>query len=199
MFSDRSRRGRAFQVFAERGEFRFDPVSGRLRLELRDGDLRMAPFPSDAIDEHRISFQGFSYEFDALALGRGPLRYRADQLSLGELRQAIARIESGEERRELMFREPRVYRTQIQRLFAVPLAPLLFALVGVAMGIAGFLRSRAWGLLIGLAMLAGYYGLFSWTQTAARAGELPPGAVWLPNAALLALGVALLRAVARPR
>ena len=82
MISDSSNKDRRFRVFAETGEFAFDPESGLLRLSLENGDLRIEPNLSDAFDAYRISFSRFDYDFPALQLGLGPLRYRIDELGL---------------------------------------------------------------------------------------------------------------------
>lgn len=192
MISDASSDDRRIQIFAETGEFSLDPESGRLRLSLENGDLRMQPDPIDAFDEYRISFERFDYEFPALRVGAGPQRYWIDQLSLDELRGAIRRIESGDPIDDLTFRNPRMYSTQIQRMFAIPFAPLLFAFVGVSLGLWGVVRSRSRGLLLALALFGGYYGLFVYAQDIAREGVVPPQlAIWAPNAILLVIGIAL--------
>jgi lipopolysaccharide export system permease protein len=193
MISDASNKGRRIQVFAEAGEFSFDPDSGLLRLSLENGDLRMEPDPSDAFEEYRISFAHFDYDFHALRLGVGPLRYWVDQLRMEELRDAIRRIESDDRVWELTYRNPLIYATQIQRMFSIPFSPLLFAIVGVSLGLRGVVRSRARGMLLALGLFAGYYGLFVYVQQIAREGMLPPHfAIWAPNAILLVIGIGLI-------
>jgi len=193
MISDASNETRRIQVFAETGEFSFDPESGLLRLSLENGDLRMEPDPSDAFEEYRISFSRFDYDFHALRLGVGPLRYWVDQLEIDELRDAIRRIESGDRVWDLTYRNPLMYSTQIQRMYSIPFCPLLFALVGVSLGLRGVVRSRSRGMLLALGLFGGYYGLFVYVQQIARAGVVPPHlAIWAPNAILFVIGIGLL-------
>jgi len=193
MIQDASRKDRRIQVFAETGEFSFDPESGILHLSLENGDLRVDPDPSDIFDEYRISFARFDYDFPALRLGAGPLRYFVDQLRMDELRDAIRRIEADDRVWELSYRNPLIYATQIQRMFSIPFSPLLFALAGASLGLRGVIRSRARGMLAALALFGGYYGLFVYVQDIAREGVLPPQlAIWAPNAILLVIGVGLI-------
>jgi len=200
MISDRSNRDRAFHVFAESGKFSYDHDSGILQLTLQDGDLRMELDPSNAFEEYRISFSQFDYEFTALKLGVGRLRYRMDQLGLEELRDAVRRIESGNYERDLKYRNARIYSTQIHRMLSVPLSSALFAFVGVPLGLCGLVRSRAWGMLLALSLLSGYYGLFVYAQNLARIGPVPPGiAIWVPNAILLVTGMLLISNARRLR
>ncbi len=193
MISDRSNKNRTFHVFAESGEFFYDDDSGIIEFKLENGDLRMEPHPSNAFEEYRISFENFDYQFTALKLGVGRLRYRIDQLGLDELRDAVRRIESGNYERDLKYRNARMYSTQIHRMFSIPLSSALFALVGVPLGICGYVRSRAWGMLSALGLLTGYYGLFVYVQTLSRAGPVPPAiGIWIPNAILLGVGAILI-------
>jgi len=193
MLSDSSSEARSLRVFAEAGEFSFDPASGRLRLSLEDGDLRIEPAPSGTFEDYRISFSRFEVDFPALQRGAEPLRQHIDELGLEALRDAIRRIESGDRGRDLPYRNPLIYSTQIQRMFALPLSPVLFALVGSAIGLRGVVRSRSRGLLLALGVFGGYYALFAYAQDVAREGVVAPRlAIWTPNAILLVVGAALL-------
>jgi lipopolysaccharide export system permease protein len=163
-----------------------------LRLSLENGDLRIEPALSDAFEAYRISFSRFDYDFPVLQPGVEPLRYRIDELGLGELRDAIRKIESGDPGRDLPYRNPLIYSTQIQRMLAIPFSPLLFALVGVPLGLRGVVRSRSRGMLLALGLFGGYYGLFVCAQDVAREGVVAPHlAIWAPNAILLIVGIAL--------
>ena len=193
MISDSSNQERRFRVFAEAGEFSFDPESAVLRLSLENGDLRIEPDLSDAFEAYRISFSRFDYDFPALQRGAELLRTRIDELGLDELRDAIRRIESGDRVEELTYRNPLIYSTQIQRMLAIPFSPLLFAFVGVPLGLRNVVRSRSRGMLLALALLGGYYGLFAYGQGIAREGVVAPHlAIWAPNAILLLVGIALI-------
>ena len=193
MISDRSDEDHAFHVFAETGEFSYDPVSGFLRLTLENGDLRMEPNPGNAFEEYRISFSEFDYHFSALKLGMGSLRYRMDQLEIHELWEAVRRIESGHWEHDLKYRNARIYSTQIHRMLSMPFSSVLFVFVGVPLSLAGLVRSRAWGMLLALGLFAGYYASYVYFQDIARYGPFPPHiAIWVPNATLLVIGTVLI-------
>jgi len=200
MISDSSDEERTFHVFAETGRFVFDHESGDLSLRLENGDLRMQPDPSSAFEEYRISFEEFDYSFLALQMGHGRLRYKMDQLGFGELREAVARLKAGERPRDLKYLVASVYETQIHRVLAVPMASALLALIGVPLGMNGYVRSRAWGMNLALVLLAGYYGLFVYLQEASRSGAAPPYLlIWIPNGILLLAGGALMWSARRIR
>jgi lipopolysaccharide export system permease protein len=135
----------------------------------------------------------FDYDFPALQLGVGPLRQRIDELTLGELRDALRRIELGDRGPDLTYRNPLIYSTQIQRMVAIPFSPLLFALVGASLGLRGVVRSRSRGLLLALGLFGGYYGLFVYAQDVAREGAVAPQlAIWAPNVILLVAWIVLI-------
>jgi lipopolysaccharide export system permease protein len=193
MISDSSSEDRRYRVFAETGAFSFDPESGLLRLSLENGDLRIEPAPSDAFEAYRISFLRLETDFPALQLSGGSQQYRIDQLGMGELRDAIRRIESGDREEDLAYRNPLIYSTQIQRMIAIPVSPLLFALAGVGLGLRGVVRSRSRGMLLALLLFGSFYGLFVYAQDLARQGVVQPHlAIWAPNAILLIVGIALI-------
>jgi lipopolysaccharide export system permease protein len=197
LISDWSREDRPFFVFAEAGELRFDRERGTMHLLLENGDIRLEPGLGRDFEEYRLSFARLDYAFQAAALSGESWRYWPNELSVGELRAVIARAEAGDPLEDLVYPEARVYRAQLHRDYAVPVAPLLFALVGAALGLRERIRGRARGLWLATGVLVAYYALFVFGQSAAYEGRLPPAlGIWAPNALLAAGGLALLL---RPR
>ena len=80
---------------------------------------------------------------------------------------------------------------EIHKKFAIPFACLAFALVGVPLGQTLRRGGRGGGFAISLGVLLGYYLLLTSGETWAQEGRMAPAlAMWLPNAILVALGVA---------
>lgn len=79
---------------------------------------------------------------------------------------------------------------------ALPIGTVVFALLAVALSVARARPSRSSGAVLGIAATVVYYGLLQLGNGLARADAFPVAlAVWLPNAVLGALAVALLLAV----
>lgn len=193
MISDLTVETNPLLIFAESAEYSFDPSTGRIRLALVDGDLRMTPYPSEDFDEHRISFERFEYEFAAPRLVGEHWRFRPNELSVGELRAVVARETPENGRIRLKYKHRRHYESHLHRLFAVPLTPLLFSIIGVPLALFGFVGSRAKGMLAALLVLGVYYALFIFFYDSARSGWISPApAVWLPNAILGVSALSLL-------
>ena len=192
IISDHTADEQPLLIFAESADYFFEPETGILRLLLANGDMRMDPYPSEEFQEHHISFVEFDYSFRAPWLVGDRWQFRPTQLSLGELRSAIARKRAGKKAPRLKWKVE-YYESMMHRLFAIPSAPLLFSLIGVPLAILGFVRSRPRGMLLALLMLGVYYASFVFAYEAGRSGLFPPlPIVWAPNALLLAIGVILL-------
>lgn len=205
MISDFTAEDKALLIFAESADYSFESETGTLRLLLANGDIRMDPYPSEYFREHRISFAKFDYSFLAPGLVSDRWQFRPTQLSLAELRLAIARKRGNEtvsrpENVPPLKWQLHYYESMMYRLFAIPTAPLLFSLIGVPLAVLGFVRSRPRGMLLALLLLGVYYASFVFVYDAGRKGLLPPlPAVWGPNAVLLMIGVGLLFHTARSR
>ena len=198
MISDHTREEKPLLIFAESAEYSFEPDTGRLRLALGRGDLRFESSSFGDFDEYRISFGEFVYSFPVPWLVGDEWRRVPRQLSIQELRLAGSKKTRSEFADQLKYQRSRYYDAHLHRMLAVPLTPLLFALIGVPLALLGFVRSRPRGVLLGIGLLGGYYGLFVFGYEVARRGVFPPEIVlWVPNALVLVLAVVLLRWTAR--
>jgi len=81
---------------------------------------------------------------------------------------------------------------ELQRKFSIPFACLVFALVGIPLGIQPVRAVRSRGFALSLALTFCYYLFLSAGETIAKRGLLPAApALWLPNMALGSLGIYL--------
>ena len=120
------------------------------------------------------------------------------QLTFGELLAAYRLPESDTERRRLQGKYGTSLDVQIQRRLAFPLASLLLALVAVPLGIRPMRAGRSAGALTAIAVMGLYWLLFSLGDTAATRGVVPAWlGLWAPNVIVLAIGIALMRRLAR--
>jgi len=198
MISDHRSYRRPFFLFAETGRLRFDGENEAIHLLLERGEIHFEPELGNEEEYHRIFFDSINYALDVSSLLRGSSSpERPKQMKLDELRAMVARGRAGEQLSEFHEKNPIAYELEIHRRFALPLAPLLFSLVAVPVGLLRGRRSRAWGLLFGLVLLFSYYALVTFSQfLAGRELLAPVASLWLPN--LLFAGFAVY-ALARAR
>ena len=139
------------------------------------------------IHERRTERAGFSrtsfnvynlhLELDRLLSPLAPGRRGPEDMSLGGLRETI-RSKSARGASAI----PEIMETH--RRFAFPFAPLIFAVLGIAIVLTPSRPSagRAHGVASCLAWLFTYYALLSVGTAMAENGKIPPGlGLWLPN------------------
>jgi lipopolysaccharide export system permease protein len=199
LISDRSNPERPFMIFAESGVFGWDADHGKASFRLRNGDIHVEPDDEKNVQYRRIAFNDFEYSFPVKNLIElETVQLRPKDLTIAELRAALAKLAAGE-RVELASRNPIEYRLQIERRFALPAAPLLFALVGVPLAARRTRSGRSWGALLCAGLVGAYYGVLTFSQYLALDGTLPAGlALWIPNALCAGAAVALLVRARRP-
>jgi LPS export ABC transporter permease LptF/LPS export ABC transporter permease LptG len=87
------------------------------------------------------------------------------------------------------------YYVELHKRFALPVAALVFTLVAFPLGIRSHRGGRAVALGLSFAIVVSYYILYTSMEGFALRGRLPAGiAVWIPNALLALVGLAMLRA-----
>jgi lipopolysaccharide export system permease protein len=191
LISDRSDPERPFLVFAESGEMQLDEERAELRLSLERGDVHIET-QSDEHDRYqRLSFDRLEYKIDVAKLMDPTLPQRPREMTLAELRATTARIAAGST--EKLRDPPSSYAMNLERRYALPAAPALFALVGVPLGMQRKRGARSYGVILCALLAFGYYALVSFCELLANEKGFPPRlAAWLPNLAYAAVGTVLL-------
>ncbi len=95
---------------------------------------------------------------------------------------------------------PNAYLVEIHKKYAIPTACLVFALVGVPLGIRTHRGGRWAAFVVLLPIVLFYYVFLTVGETMGDAGRLPPwAAMWTPNLVVGALGLYLFQASLRER
>ncbi len=189
VIADRSDPERPFLVFAESGRMQLDEATAEWVLRLERGDVHLEPSERSPERYRRLAFEHLEYRIDMRHAIDPLLRPRA--LPLDELRAKVAALDAGRDPGPLR-QPPAEYRTHLQQRYAMPAAPALFALVGVPLGMRRKRGARSYGAIVCAVLAFGYYALASFCELLANESGFPPGVVWLPNLAFLALGLGLL-------
>jgi lipopolysaccharide export system permease protein len=194
--SDRSNPERPFMVFAERGIFSFDAERSEIHLILENGSIHFEPKGADEARYQRIDFGRLDYALDASALLReDPSRATPQEMTLPRIWSILGYFdEHGVPPPGVRTKKRKSYEVELHRRLALPAGPLLFALLGVPLGLRRTRGARSYGVLVCVALVVGYYALLSLGDYLGEDGVIPvPLALWIPNLVFAALAIPLLR------
>ncbi len=173
---------------ASRGRLLVDREKQTVTLILEDGTEHRSK--TGAPDEYNI------FRFDRLVLSLNPESVfprtgpqKGDQeMTIGELRGRIDELEGKGESTH-----PAVMA--IQRKFSIPVACLVFAFMGVAIGLTTRRDGKLAGFVLGIAVIFVYYLLLTTAQSAVKGKMMAAWlAPWVPDLVLGAVGLILLLA-----
>ncbi|NLC58450.1 MAG: YjgP/YjgQ family permease [Armatimonadetes bacterium] len=135
---------------------------------------------------------GLRIEENLVDLGKEPeeLRERMkrpDELTVSQLREVIA------SRRQSGMGVAR-YEVALHHRFSVPFAAVVFAVIGVPLGLRRQRTGSSLGLGISVLIIFVYYILWHWLGTMGKGGALDPlAAAWIPNVIGMVAGVTLMQ------
>ncbi|MCP3983955.1 MAG: YjgP/YjgQ family permease [bacterium] len=195
LISDRTDQKNPFTVVANRGRFDFERDSGTGVIRLFEGDIHFER--EDAGDDRyqRISFQEFEYTFDLSALATpGFNRIRPREMTNSEIQLVLNDWgPNGKAPSYVRVKSRDRYEIQLHRRLALPVAPFLFALLGVPLGLQRSRGARSWGVLLCVVLVFSYYTLLSAGEYLAEESIAPAAvSLWLPNLVFAAVAAFLL-------
>ncbi len=162
-------------ILAQEGRFISDPEQLSLTLRLSDGSIHRRPLKENKSTYQIIGFSNYDINIDmSKQLGTDKRRRSRSELSWTELQSARRQAESE--------RDLRRYDTVHHKRLVIPFAPLVFALVGVPLGLQSNRSGKGAGFALALIISLFYYLLLSIARTVAENGALPAYLIlWLPN------------------
>lgn len=187
----------ASTIIAEKGRFISDQNNLTLTLRLQNGDIHRQPETAKGKEPtyQTISFSNYDLNLDmGQHLQQGEDRSKSKgELSSAELKAAIAQAPNPKQRYRL---EGEQYKRIVTSF-----SPLVFALVGVPLGLQSNRSGKGSGFALALAISLAYFILLSISRTVAAKGYLPTaGTLWFSNIVFLIGGCFFLHrtAIERP-
>ncbi len=177
-------------ILAREGRLLSDETNRRITLRFIDGSIN----ETDVGDPRRFRYTAFSLYDMSLPLDSPLSTATKDdkperQLPLGALLTTAADLE-----RQGQIVTP--YRVEFHKRFALPVAALVFTLVGFPLGVRTHRGGRAVAVASSFGIVVSYYIVFNSLEGLALSRRLPTGlAIWLPNLAFGLLGLGLIRAI----
>src|SRR5205807_2013970 len=157
-----------------------EPKQGKLELHLQGGTTH--EFSREDANHYSVTSFGQS-DWPIEVSGLRSQQPRQRSIPEQSMKELLAERHAGS-------REASV---ELHTRLAFPVACLVFALVAVPLGAQPRRGGRAAGSLLAVVLIAAYYLLLVFGAGLARQGKISPAAgIWMANAILAALGIALL-------
>lgn len=204
MIWDHSKPTLPLVIFAESGDIHLDNETSKLTLMLKNGDVHIQDSEQSSDPAHvltsnevaqtiyrRISFAGLEYEIDITAMIGN--RCSLQEQSNSELRMLYARHIAGDPG-PCATKDPNRILMALYHRFLKPIAPILFALVGVPLGLRRTRGGgRAWSIMLCVLLVFVYYVFMSMGNRLAKDAHMPILlALALPNLFFAAIAPILL-------
>ena len=175
-------------VVAREGRLLTDEANRRITLRFLDGAINEA----EAADPRLFRHTAFSLYDMTLPIGSPLAAGSKDEKPEKEM--SLARLAATARDLEEKAQIASPYYVERHKRFALPMAALVFVLVGFPLGIRSHRGGRAVALASSFLIVVSYYILFTALEGMALSRRLPAAlAIWLPNLLFSALGVILLR------
>jgi LPS export ABC transporter permease LptF/LPS export ABC transporter permease LptG len=160
--------------------------AGNDQIELHLGNGSTHEY--DAREPQRYNVTTFGESQIPIEISNPAVGPKSVAVSDAELSVSQLLADSGPHRRDA--------RVEFHRRIAFPAACLVFALLGVPIGVRPRRGGRAAGLILTLVLIAGYYFLFVTGAHMAQQGSIAPWAgIWAANIAAAVLGLVFLRRI----
>ena len=146
---------------------------------------------TDGKNEHRMRFQTQILPIETSPTEIVREQKKPEELTMKELRQQIEIMKT-------QFVDTNRLQAELYQRVTVPMASLVFALIGVPLGLQPMRNSSSKGFAMSVVIIFLYYTMMTMSNAIARGGILPPiFAVWIPNIIGFIAGMVLIRRASR--
>jgi LPS export ABC transporter permease LptF/LPS export ABC transporter permease LptG len=181
-------------ITAREGRLLSDEVNRRVTLRLLDGSIHeTSPTALQKYREVRFRLYDITLVLENPLVKQGGAPKGDREMSLGDLQKTVAEFTQSKG-------NANPYLVEIHKKFAIPVACLVFSVLGVPLGIRAH-RGGRWGAFVAaLPILLFYYVGLTLGENVGDTGRVAPWiAMWGPNIVIGAVAVYLLRATLRER
>jgi LPS export ABC transporter permease LptG/LPS export ABC transporter permease LptF len=172
---------------AKAGRLRIDRTAHTVSLELFDGTRYSTAGPDDRqIETFRFNELLVKMDPDTVFRKTETLQRGLNEMSIVDLRRQAA------ERAKAGF-SPHPEVMAIQQKFSFPVTCIVFAIIGLALGLSVAREGKMTGFVVGTAVIFVYYILLAFAESLTKGQHLNMYlSRWVPNLAMLPFGVAAL-------
>ena len=191
--SDERNPDEPYVIIAEKGALELDPSRGYAILSLNNGSIHKRSLG-------KKSYEEISFDANTLSIGLYDKFFTEDDVKKGKREMTLAELRDESARLDSEGANPNPLMTEYYQRFSIPLACLLFGMVGPPLGLYSRRSGRSAGMSFALAIFGLYYVMMQGGTNIASGGALPPLAVVaVPNVVIGALGIFILVSAANER
>ncbi|MBN1363537.1 MAG: LPS export ABC transporter permease LptF [Syntrophaceae bacterium] len=180
--SDKRVLGEQNTIFAKKAFLVSDPESMIVKLKMEDGSIHTVS--SNLKNYRKIDFKSYDINLD-LSAALAHFDKSAKDMTMNELLEKAKKI-------GLRQKDIRELYIEVHKKFAIPVACILFGLLGLPLGIKSHRAVKSRGFSVGLLIVCFYYILRMGGEAFAETGYIPVTVgVWTPNILFALIGICL--------
>jgi len=182
---DQREKGKSNTILAKEGFVIHNPESQEIILRLKDGDIQR--FEPEAHTFQKVKFETYDLK---LELAR---TFAIIQKKLKDWEMSIDDIQKKMEDVKKTGKDTTSYEVELHKRYAFPFTCIVFALIGVPLGIQPHRSGRSYGFILSIFILLAYYISLTASEILALRKIMPAYfAGWIPNLLFSGLGIYLL-------
>ncbi len=182
---DEREKGKSNTILAKEGFIINNPESQEIILRLRSGDIHR--FEPEAHTFQKIKFDTYDLKLElAKTFAAIEKKLKDWEMSIDDIRKKMEEIKK-------TGKDTTSYEVELHKRYAIPFTCIVFALIGVPLGIHPHRSGRSYGFILSIFILIAYYVSLTASEILAMRKILPAYSVgWIPNLLFSGLGIYLL-------
>ncbi len=172
-------------IVAEAGEINSIPEKNLIELKLYNGTSE-EPSPTDPDSFYKLNFKTYFMSLDLSKVFKNEkIQKKTREMTISEIKAEIANCIDQKI-------DPTPLRVEIYKKINISIATLIFALIGIPLGVKAQRSEKSIGFVLGSVLFGIYWAAFSSMLVVASGGSMPPFiAAALPNVIFFGIGVVL--------
>jgi lipopolysaccharide export system permease protein len=185
LIHDEREKGKPNTIFSTEGYLFNDPKSKEVILRLIQGEIHRFELKTQTY--HKIQFDTYDLKLDLAKT------FEAIENKLKEKEMSIDEIEAKIDKMKKEGKDTASQEVEFHKRFSIPFACIVFAIIGVPLGIQPSRSGRSHGFVFSILIFLGYYIALTASETFAVRRTIPPFlAGWAPNVLFGSFGIYLL-------
>ncbi len=182
---DQREKGKSHTILAKEGFVINHPESHEIILRLKNGDIHR--FEPEARTFQRIKFNTYDLKLElAKTFASIEKKLKDWEMSIDDIQKKIDGLKKAG-------KDATSYEVELHKRYAVPFTCIVFALIGVPLGIQPHRSGRSYGFILSILILIAYYVCLTASEILAVRKIMPAySAGWIPNLLFFGLGIYLL-------